>query len=214
VIDEIDTLVNYGVKAAGRGTAFVNYIPNRIQAGVQANGTATIVESAYLSYSGSGGIVIGSNTFSLPVSNYVGTGSITIDGSYTSNLEYVYYRHSSTDARIYIGGETTATHDRFTYTSTGGLTIQGMGGESFTYADIICDDGILSCVAQFPNKYKNCYRSQYYIPRFNRRIPKSFNVKGAFIPAITMCQQGLYVPIPDVHLAPYRTIREAKESNQ
>ena len=182
-----------GALGAGEILA-VEYWQNIASGGITAAGNGN--NNLYRSFSGgsaTGGVATGGTVDYWRTLGHRVTGQVTIGGTigtpFLSNWNYVFQGGN----RIIIGGNTAIRKDFYEFTSNGLLiSVNGSADFDLFYYDVTCDDGY-SCEVKFPNEYRECFKPVLFEPRQGKGRPR-WNGRAGTLPAITACQQYLYLP--------------------
>lgn len=179
--------------------------------GILVGGSGNDNLGKIFNYAVSGGITLTGQTIHYPTDPAIASGGIQISGAidYGVNV-YIYGRHDQPvkDYRITISGAADIVQSCYTYVAEGGLhasssvfdpTSQNVVSDvesTYTIADISCEGQIaVVCTDLFPNPHRYCSSAKFFTPERRSHIPKSQTNSGAFLPAITACRQGLYLPL-------------------
>lgn len=87
--------------------------------------------------------------------------------------------------------------DQYAVEMSGSLSIRGSADVSVVYNDRACPEenqSAFGCKIRYPNKHKECFRALFFTPPKRNVFPLGFGSSGAYLPAITSCQQYLYLP--------------------
>ena len=127
--------------------------------------------------------------------HFTGDGVIYVEGE--GELTDVLYNYNPT-GQVVVGGETRSLKSVHEYTADGGLETGGKPDYTLTFFDRECDDTFV-CTVRYPNPYHECPEVGYYLNDCeivdNECNPRS----GAFLAAITSCQQKFILPDKDRH---------------
>jgi hypothetical protein len=95
------------------------------------------------------------------------------------------------------GLQVIVSEDQYNLEMSGSLSIRGSANVSVVYNDRVCPEAnrsTLGCKIAYPNKHRTCFQAGYFTAQKRNVIPLSFGSTGAYLPAITACQQYLYLP--------------------
>jgi len=181
--------------ALGAGSADVFLITTKSATGGSLGGGIAL-NSRFNTEAVSGGIVAaGGAIYGI---SFVDTssGGLIVTGSHDlETTRVLFYDRPAANFRIKIGGSGTLNYAKFEYASSPRITIAGASDIVVQYNDRDCLD-TFSCKVRFPNKYKECFRPlNYYGKKSKGGLARS--AKPAIVPAITVCQQYLYLPRTD-----------------
>jgi hypothetical protein len=101
---------------------------------------------------------------------------------------------------VVIGGETHSLKSVHSYTAEGGLETGGKSDFKLVFYDRDCDTNVFVCTIKYPNPYLECPTVGYYLNDCKIVNGDGCNVRsGAFLSAITACQQKFVLPDKDRH---------------